>query len=105
MQPYVASTPKIPIPFSRLLKIVALVDEGNREVRQLLDLLEAERFEVEVSRTTIYAIPPRTRTSAPTSSTSTARSVTRRAISDSPCGGSAFARPSGPWPTRARSRT
>src|SRR5688572_25620901 len=49
MQPYVASTPKIPIPFCRLLKIVALVDEGNREVRQLLDLLEAERYEVEVS--------------------------------------------------------
>jgi len=49
MQPYVASTPKIPIPFCRLLKIVALVDEGNREVRKLLDLLEAERYEVEVS--------------------------------------------------------
>ena len=27
MQPYVASTPKIPIPFCRLLKIVALVDD------------------------------------------------------------------------------
>jgi len=48
MQPYVASTPKIPIPFNRLLKIVAFVDASNRDVRLLLDLLEAERFEVEV---------------------------------------------------------
>jgi hypothetical protein len=71
MQPFVASTPKIPIPFNRLFKIVALVDSSNREVRQLLDLLEAERFEVEVS-TIICAIPPRTRMSAPTSSTSMA---------------------------------
>ena len=49
MQPFVASTPKIPIPFSRLLKIVALVDSNNRDLKQLLDLLAAERFEVEVS--------------------------------------------------------
>jgi arginine/lysine/ornithine decarboxylase len=46
---YVASTPKIPIPFNRLLKIVALVDDNHRDVRQLIDLLSAERFEVEVS--------------------------------------------------------
>src|SRR3954468_4960088 len=49
MLQYVASVPKIPIPFNRLLKIVALVDDNNAEVRQLLDLLSAERFEVEVS--------------------------------------------------------
>jgi len=49
MQQYVASVPKIPIPFNRMLKIVALVDDSNHEVRQLLDLLSAERFEVEVS--------------------------------------------------------
>jgi ornithine decarboxylase len=48
MQPYVASTPKIPIPFNRMLKIVAFVDASHRDVRLLLDLLEAERFEVEV---------------------------------------------------------
>ena len=39
-----------PDPFNRLLKIVALVDENNRDVRQLLDLLSAERFQVEVSQ-------------------------------------------------------
>ena len=49
MLQYVASVPKIPIPFNRLLKIVALVDDGNHEVRQLIDLLSAERYEVEVS--------------------------------------------------------
>jgi ornithine decarboxylase len=49
MLQYVASTPKIPIPFNRLLKIVALVDEGQRDMRALIDLLSAERFEVEVS--------------------------------------------------------
>jgi arginine/lysine/ornithine decarboxylase len=49
MLQYVASTPKIPIPFNRLLKIVALVDDNHRDVRQLIDLLSAERFEVEVS--------------------------------------------------------
>src|SRR6188768_607126 len=49
MLQYVASTPKIPIPFNRLLKIVALVDDGHRDIRALIDLLSAERFEVEVS--------------------------------------------------------
>jgi arginine/lysine/ornithine decarboxylase len=49
MLQYVASVPKIPIPFNRLLKIVALVNDENSEVRQLLDLLSAERFEVEVT--------------------------------------------------------
>src|SRR5690349_18816246 len=49
MLQFVASVPKVPIPFNRLLKIVALVDETNAEVRQLLDLLSAERFDVEVS--------------------------------------------------------
>ena len=89
---HVASTPKIPIPFNRLLKIVALVDTNNREVRQLLDLLEAERYEVEVSVQLRPRSCPRTRTSAPTSSTSTGRSVTRRANSGSPCARSDFAR-------------
>src|SRR5690349_11910550 len=49
MLQFVASVPKIPIPFNRLLKIVALVNDANHEVRQLLDLLSAERFDVEVS--------------------------------------------------------
>jgi ornithine decarboxylase len=46
---YAAKTPKIPIPFNKLLKVVALVDAEDREIRRLLDHLEAEKFEVEVS--------------------------------------------------------
>jgi len=49
MQQFVASVPKIPIPFCRMLRIVALVDEKNREVRQLLDQLAADNYEVEIS--------------------------------------------------------
>lgn len=46
---YSAKVPTIPIPFHRLLKVVALVDEEDREVRQLIDFVKAEGFEVEVS--------------------------------------------------------
>jgi ornithine decarboxylase len=46
---YSAKPPTIPIPFHRLLKVVALVDAANPEVRALIARLEAERFEVEVS--------------------------------------------------------
>src|SRR5262245_57899290 len=49
MLQYVASVPKIPIPFNRMLKIVALVNDEHSEVRALLDMLSAERFEIEVS--------------------------------------------------------
>jgi len=46
---YAAKTPAIPIPFHKLLKVVALVDGANPQVRALLDLLAAEKFEIEVS--------------------------------------------------------
>ena len=46
---YAVKTPTIPIPFHKLLKVVALVDGNDREVRALLDRLTAERFEVEIS--------------------------------------------------------
>jgi ornithine decarboxylase len=41
--------PTIPIPFPRLLKIVAIVDAGNRQVKELLDRLSAENYEIEVT--------------------------------------------------------
>jgi ornithine decarboxylase len=41
--------PTIPIPFHRLLKVVALVDREDTQTRQLLDHIAAEKFEVEVS--------------------------------------------------------
>lgn len=46
---YIVSTPTIPIPFNTLLKVVAIVDAGNREVRALLDLLTAQGIELEVT--------------------------------------------------------
>lgn len=46
---YTTKTPTIPIPFHRLLKVVALVDGSDPQVRVLLDLLAAEKFAVEVS--------------------------------------------------------
>lgn len=49
MMEYTASVPKIPIPFCKLLKVVALVDGDDTEVRALLDLIAADRYEVEVS--------------------------------------------------------
>lgn len=41
-------TPTIPISFHKLLKIVAIVDVDNAHVRQLLDRLNAENFNVEI---------------------------------------------------------
>lgn len=41
-------TPTIPIPFHKLLKVVALVDGKNPEVRALLDRIKAEGFEIEI---------------------------------------------------------
>lgn len=49
MMEYSVKPPTIPIPFHKLLKVVALVDPNNAQTRALLDRLEAERFEVEVS--------------------------------------------------------
>ena len=49
MMEYAAKPPTIPIPFHKLLKVVALVDARDREARALLDRLTAEKFEVEIS--------------------------------------------------------
>ena len=49
MMEFSARPPTIPIPFHKLLKVVALVDGGNPEVRALLERLTAERFDVEIS--------------------------------------------------------
>lgn len=37
------------IPFEKLLKIVAIVDEANPEVKELLDVIKADGYEVEVT--------------------------------------------------------
>ena len=46
---YVVETPKIPIPFHRLLKVVALVDAEDPYHRALVEQIRAEKFEVEIS--------------------------------------------------------
>jgi ornithine decarboxylase len=43
------STPTIPIPFHKLLKVVAIVDADNPQVQKLLDRITGENFKVEVS--------------------------------------------------------
>jgi arginine/lysine/ornithine decarboxylase len=46
---YAAKAPTIPIPFNRLLRIVALVDANDAQARPLLERLRAENYEVEAS--------------------------------------------------------
>src|SRR6185295_3550288 len=46
---YAAKAPSIPIPFHSLLKIVALVDAEDPQVRPLLERLREEKYEVEIS--------------------------------------------------------
>src|SRR5215470_5213260 len=49
MIPHSVPPPTIPIPFHNLLKVVAIVDSGNRQTKDLLDHITAENFQVEVS--------------------------------------------------------
>jgi ornithine decarboxylase len=49
MIPRSVKAPTIPIPFHKLLKVVAIVDAGNPQTKQLLDHLAAENFQIEVS--------------------------------------------------------
>src|SRR5687768_6823203 len=46
---YSARIPTVPIPFHKLLKVVALVDDKDPQVRALIERLSAERFDVEIS--------------------------------------------------------
>ena len=48
MIPRSVKAPTIPIPFHKLLKVVAIVDAGNPQTKQLLDEIAAENFQVEV---------------------------------------------------------
>jgi ornithine decarboxylase len=49
MMEYAAKAPTIPIPFHTLLKVVALVDGNDSQVRVLIERLTDEKYEVEVS--------------------------------------------------------
>jgi len=48
MIPRSVKAPTVPIPFHRLLKIVAIVDSANAQTKELLALLAAENYEIEV---------------------------------------------------------
>jgi ornithine decarboxylase len=43
------NTPTIPIPFHKLLKVVAIVDDEDPQIRQLLDRIAGENYQIEVS--------------------------------------------------------
>jgi len=47
--PRSVKSPTIPIPFHKLLKVVAIVDAQNPQTKQLLDHITAENFQVEVT--------------------------------------------------------
>ncbi len=42
-------SPSIPIPFHKLLKVVAIVDSQNPQTREFLDRIAAENYEIEVT--------------------------------------------------------
>ena len=46
---FAVKPPTIPIPFHKLLKVVAIVDGQDPQTRELLDHIAAEHFEIEVS--------------------------------------------------------
>lgn len=49
MIPRSVKAPTLPIPFHRLLKIVAIVDADNPQTRELLEYLAAEKFQIEIT--------------------------------------------------------
>jgi ornithine decarboxylase len=49
MIPRDVKAPTIPIPFHKLLKVVAIVDDKDPQTQQLIDHIAAENFQIEVS--------------------------------------------------------
>lgn len=49
MVPRNVNSPTIAIPFHKLLKVVAIVDSGNAQTKELLDRIAEEKYEVEIS--------------------------------------------------------
>ena len=49
MIPRDVKSPTVAIPFHRLLKVVAIVDDKDPQTKKLLDHIAAENFEIEVS--------------------------------------------------------
>lgn len=49
MFPHSVKPLTIPIPFNKLLKVVAVVDQNDPQTKQLLDHIGAENFEIAVT--------------------------------------------------------
>src|SRR3954469_23076803 len=49
MIPRSVKSPTIPIPFHKLLKIVAIVDKNDAQTRQLLEHISAENYQIEIT--------------------------------------------------------
>jgi len=49
MTPYPVKGARLPIPFQRLLKIVAVVDRANAQIAELLAMITAEGYDVEIA--------------------------------------------------------
>ena len=49
MIPRSVKSPTIPIPFHKLLKVVAVVDSSNPQTKQLLDHIAADNYAIEVT--------------------------------------------------------
>jgi len=49
MIPRSVKSPTIPVPFHKLLKVVAIVDKNDPQTRQLLELIAADNFQIEVT--------------------------------------------------------
>ena len=49
MTPYPVKGARLPIPFQRLLKVVAVVDRANTQIAELLAMITAEGYDVEVT--------------------------------------------------------
>ena len=49
MIPRDVRAPTIPVPFHKLLKVVAIVDAADAQTKQLIDHIAAQNFEVEIS--------------------------------------------------------
>ena len=99
---YAARTPKIPIPFHRLLKVVALVDGEQSAGPALLDRLARRELRGRDQRSLRSRRLRRRRRRRIHRRRSTASSANRRASSRKPCAASDFARRSGRWRIRSR---
>ena len=82
---YAAKTPTIPIPFHKLLKVVALVDGDESRKSARCSIGSRRRTSRSRSAIATTATSPRTRTSARTSHRSTASGASRRASWRKPC--------------------